>query len=159
LKEERINDTRKIDKKRKLPEKFKDYVYLTYTEAIIGADSNKWIEAINEEKKSLKENNIWEIVNENHILKGKPLHSKWIFRIKQDGKYKVRLVIKGCEQKKEIDYQETYSPVIGHSALRSIFALAAAKNYKMVTFDVKTAFLYGDLEDEIYMYPPEGYNL
>jgi len=157
-KAERIINTRKISRRRKLPEKFKDYVYLTYTEAITGVDSNKWIEAINEEKKSLKENDVWEIVDENHILKGKLLHSKWIFRIKQDGKYKARLVIKGCEQKKEIDYQETYSPVIGHSALRSIFALATAKDYKMVIFDVKTAFLYGDLEDEIYMYQPEGYN-
>jgi len=59
------------------------------------------------------------------------------------------MVIKGCEQKKEIDYQETYSLVMGHSALRNIFALATAKDYKMVIFE-KTAFLYGDLEDEIY---------
>jgi len=73
-----------------------------------------------EEKKSLKENDVWEVANKNHILTEKPLHSKWIFRIKQDGKYKARL-IKGCEQKKEIDYQETYSP-IERSALRSIFA-------------------------------------
>jgi len=82
-KAERIINTRKIGRRRKLPEKFKDYVYLTYTEAITGTeDRNKWIETINEEKKSLKENDVWEIVNENHILTGKPLHSKWIFRIK-----------------------------------------------------------------------------
>jgi len=51
-----------------------------------------------EEKKSLKDNDVWEVVNKIHILTGKPLHSKWIFRIKQDGKYKARLVIKGCEK-------------------------------------------------------------
>jgi len=67
-------------------------------------------------------------------------------------------VVKGCEQKNEIDYQETYSPVIGQNALRSIFAIAAAKECEIITFDVKTVFLYGELEDEVYMYPPEDYN-
>jgi len=140
-KADRINDIKKIGKKRKLPEKFKDYVFLTYTEAITVADNNKWMEVINEEK-SLKANDIWEAINENHILTGKSLHSKWIFRIKQDSKYKARLVIKECEQKKKIDYQDTYSPVIGHSVLRSIFSLATAKDYKMVTFDMKSFFIW-----------------
>jgi len=61
------------------------------------------MEALNEEK-SLKENDIWEVINENYILTGKPLHSKWIIRIqKQDSKCKARSIIKECEQKKEID--------------------------------------------------------
>jgi len=116
--------------------------------------------AIEEEKQSLKENHVWEVIDEKQIKldKQKPLHSKWIFRIKQDGKYKARLVVKGCEQKNQLDYQETYSPVIGQNALRSIFAIAAAKDYKIISFDVKTAFLYGELEEDIYLYPPEGYN-
>jgi len=113
------------------------------------------MEVINEEKKSLKENDVWEVVNKNHILTGASLYTvNGIFRIKQD-KYKVRLVIKEYKQKKEIDYQETYSPVIERSALRSVFALATAKGYKM-TFDIKTVFLYGNLEDEIYIYSPES---
>jgi len=100
------------------------------------------------------------VIDENQVKldKQKPLHNKWIFCIKQNGKYKARLVVKGCEQKNEIDYQETYSPVIGQNALRSIFAIAAAKECEIIIFDVKTAFLYGELEDEVYMYPPEGYN-
>lgn len=48
--------------------------------------------------------------------------------------------------------------MINTSALRSLFALATMKKYKFVTFDIKTAFLYGNTEEEIYMHPPEGYN-
>jgi len=70
---------------------------------------------------------------------------------------RARLVVK-CEQKNEIDYQETYSPVMSQNALRSIFAIAAAKECEIITFDVKTAFLYEELEDEVYMCPPKGYN-
>jgi len=159
-KESNKTDIRKSGRNKRTPAKFNDYVYLTYSEAINGTDKEKWKKAIEEEKCSLKENNVWEVIDENQVKldKQKPLHSKWIFCVKQNGIYKARLVVKGCEQKNEIDYQETYSPVIGQNALRSIFAIAAAKECEIVTFDVKTAFLYGELEDEVYMYPPEGYN-
>jgi len=168
IKENNETDIRKSGRHKRTPAKFndyelgkfKDYVYLTYSEAINDTDKEKWKEAIEEEKCSLKENNVWEVIDENQVKldKQKPLHSKWIFCVKQNGIYKARLVVKGCEQKNEIDYQETYSPVIGQNALRSIFTIAAAKEYEIITFDVKTAFLYGELEDEVYMYPPEGYN-
>lgn len=150
-------EIRRTDRTRKMPEKFRDYVYLTYKEAIKSKDRDLWIQAINEEKNSLKENNVWKVQDADNI-KSKPLHSKWILTIKQNGKYKARLVVKGCEQKGNLDYQETYSPVISQSAMRSIFAIAIVKGYKIITFDVKTAFLYGDLEEDIYVYPPEGYN-
>jgi len=88
----------------------------------------------------------------------KPLTGKWVFKIKQDGRYKARLVIRECEQKQGIDYQETFNLVISTSALRSLFALAAMKKYKLMTFDIKTAFLYGNVEENVYIYPPEGYN-
>lgn len=67
-------------------------------------------------------------------------------------------MIKGCEQKYGLDYLETYSPVIGSTAMRSLFAVAIMKNYKIITFDIKAAFLYGDLTDEVYIYLPEGYD-
>jgi len=166
--ENEVEEIRKSTRSKRKPERFKDYVcnkfkdyaYLTYNEAIKSEDKENWKIAIAEEKQSLKENNVWVVVDENQVFKNKqkPLHSKWVFTIKPDGKYKARLVIKGCEQKNEMDYQDTYSPVIGQNALRSILAIAAAKQYKIISFDVKTAFLYGELEEDVYMYPPEGYN-
>lgn len=57
-----------------------------------------------------------------------------------------------------MNYEETFSPVISTSALRSLFAIAAMKNYVTMTFDIKTAFLYGILDEDVYMYPPDGYN-
>jgi len=161
-------EIRKSTRNKKIPSRFKDYeynkikdyAYLTYNEAIKGKNKENWKIVIEEEKQSLKKNHVWEVIDEKQIEldKQKPLHSKWIFCVKQNGKYKARLVVKGCEQRNELDYQETYSPVIGQNALRSIFAIAAAKDNKIISFDVKTAFLYGELEEDVYMYPPKGYN-
>ena len=85
------------------------------------------------------------------------MNSKWVFRIKEDGLFKARLVIKGYEQEYNIDYHETFSPVVDTTALRLLLAYSAQRNFKMVTFDIKTAFLYGDLHEEIYMFVPEGF--
>lgn len=88
----------------------------------------------------------------------KILSSKWIFRIKENGVNKARLVVRGCEQKYGIDFDETFSPVVDSSSLRILFALAVKMNYRLITFDVKIAFLNGELDENIYMYPPKGYN-
>lgn len=159
--EEDNNDTEEIrrsKRNRKQPDRYRDCAMLTYKEAITGCDKQKWQRAITEEKNSLKENNTWEALDARKVVKCKPLHTKWVFKVKPDGRYKARLVVKGCEQRKDIDYIETYSPVISMTALRSLFAIAAQMNYKIVLFDIKTAFLYGELKDDIYVYPPEGYN-
>jgi len=85
------------------------------------------------------------------------LTTKWIFRVKEEGKYKARLVVRGYEQKEEIDYEEIYSPVIHSAPLRMFFALAAVKDYYIVKFDIKTAFLYGEIQEDIYMRLPGGF--
>lgn len=59
--------------------------------------------------------------------------------------------------RREKDFKETYSPVINSAPLRIIFALAAAKNYYTVKFDIKTAFLYREIQEEVYMRLPEGF--
>jgi len=128
---------------------------LTYEEAINARDKKQWIKAIDEEKSLLKKNKTWELVDQNDVKDKKILTSKWVFRIKEEGKYKARLVLRGCEQKEEIDYEEIYSPVINSAPLRIIFALAV-KDYYIVKFDIKTAFLYGEIQEEIYMRLPEG---
>ena len=92
----------------------------------------------------------------------KPLGYKWIFKkkMKADGfidKYKAKLVIKGYEQKEGLDYFDTYSSVTRISSIRMLIAIAAIHNLEIHQMDVKTAFLNGDLDEEIYMEQPEGF--
>ena len=92
----------------------------------------------------------------------KPLGYKWIFKkkIKAGGsidKYKARLVIKGYKQKEGLDYFDTYSPVTRMSSIRMLIAIAAIHNLEIHQMDVKTAFLNGDLDEEIYMEQSEGF--
>ena len=87
---------------------------------------------------------------------------KWVFKIKRraDGsidRYKARLVAKGYSQLYGIDFTETFAPVVRFSSLRAILAIAAAADYEIHQMDVKTAFLNGDLDEDIYMEQPEGH--
>ena len=80
--------------------------------------------------------------------------------MKPDGtvdKYKARLVVKGYRQKKGLDYFDTYSPVTRITSSRMLIAIAAVHDLKIHQMDVKTAFLNGELEEEIYMEQPEGF--
>jgi hypothetical protein len=150
---------RKSERSKKQPDRYRDYVMLTYRKAITGPDRENWLKAIKEEKRSLDGNETWEIVDTKQANSQKPLKSKWVFKVKTDGTYKARLVVKGCEQKFGVNYEETYSPVISISALRSLFAIATAKRYSIVTFNIKIVFLYGFLDEEVYIYPPDGYRI
>ncbi|GJZ17872.1 retrovirus-related pol polyprotein from transposon TNT 1-94 [Tanacetum coccineum] len=87
---------------------------------------------------------------------------KWIFKTKflTDGgiqKHKARLLVKGYAQQQEIDYEETFSPVAQFDTVRIILALAAQKQWKVFQFDVKSAFLNGDLHGEVYVSQPPGF--
>ncbi|GJU72770.1 retrotransposon protein, putative, ty1-copia subclass [Tanacetum coccineum] len=92
----------------------------------------------------------------------KVVKSKWIYKKKtdMDGKvyiYKARLVAKGFTQTYGVDYEETFSPVADIRAIRILIAIAAYYDYEIWQMDVKTAFLNGFLEEEIYMEQPEGF--
>ncbi|KAK6145670.1 hypothetical protein DH2020_022490 [Rehmannia glutinosa] len=117
-------------------------------------DDTHWIQAMQEELNQFERNKTWELVD---LPEGsKPLDYKWIFKkkMKADGtidKYKARLVIKGYRQKEGLDYFHTYSPVTRITSIRLVLAIAALRNLEVHQMDVKTAFLNGDLEEEIYM--------
>ena len=119
-----------------------------------------WKEAINDEVESILQNHTWELVD---LPPGeKPLGYKWIFKKKMKAdesidKYKARLVIKGYKQKEGLDYFDTYSPVIRISSIRMLIAITAIQNLEIYQMDVKTTFLNGDLDEEIYMEQPKGF--
>jgi hypothetical protein len=103
------------------------------------------------------------------ILVDLPLSSthigcKWIFRrkLKVDGtieKFKVMLVAKGFKQKEGLDYFDTYAPVAKIATIRTLITLASIYKFDIYQMDVKTAFLNGELEEEIYMHQSKGFVL
>ncbi|GKC87897.1 retrovirus-related pol polyprotein from transposon TNT 1-94, partial [Tanacetum coccineum] len=131
----------------------------TYKEALTSIDASFWKEAIKSELDSIMVNNTWDLVD---LPKGcKPIKCKWIFKRKMRPdntieKFKARLVVVGYSQKKGIDFFDTYSPVTKVATIRSLIALASIYELVIHQMDVKTAFLNGDLEEEIYMEQPEG---
>ncbi|RVX14680.1 Retrovirus-related Pol polyprotein from transposon TNT 1-94 [Vitis vinifera] len=130
-----------------------------YDEALQDENSSKWELAMKDEMDSLLGNQTWELT-ELPVGK-KALHNKWVYRIKNehDGtkRYKARLVVKGFQQKEGIDYTEIFSPVVKMSTIRLVLGMVAAENLHLEQLDVKTAFLHGDLEEDLYMIQPEGF--
>ncbi|KAJ4976296.1 hypothetical protein NE237_001402 [Protea cynaroides] len=114
-----------------------------------------------DEMESMSKNQVWELVE---LPKGtSTVGCKWVFKTKRDPhgnieRYKARLVAKGYNQKANIDYKETFSPVSRKDSLRIIMALVAHYDLELHQMDVKTAFLNGDLIEEVYMDQPEGFN-
>lgn len=135
---------------------------VNFHQAMQDSRSDKWIEAMNEEYKSMQDNSVWELIP---LPEGvKPIGCKWIFKTKRDSngnveRYKARLVAKGYTQKEGIDYKETFSPVSSKDSLRIIMALVAHFNLELHQMDVKTAFLNGDIDETIYMVQPENFVL
>lgn len=128
-----------------------------YEEAIHSSEREKWQAAIDEELNSLRVNNTWDLVKrpKNTNIVG----CKWVFKIKpgKNGEiYKARLVAKGYSQREGIDFNETFSPVVRYETIRTLLAIAATEDLEIVQFDVKTAFLNGTLDMEVYMKIPEG---
>lgn len=132
----------------------------TYEEATNDRCADEWRNAMKSEIQSLKENDTWELVD--RPTGKKVIPCKWVFKLKNnpDGsieRYKARLVVKGYSQKKGIDYSDTFSPVVRSSTVRTLLSVAAKEKLHLMQFDVSTAFLYGRLEEEIFMEQPEGF--
>ena len=91
------------------------------------------------------------------------MHNKWIYRIKNEHddskRYKAKLVVNGFQQKEGIDYIEIFSPVVKMSIIRLVLGMVAAENLHLEQLDVKTVFLYGDLEKDLYMIQPKGFTV
>lgn len=132
---------------------------LTVREALKRPDSHRWQAAIDSEMSSLEKKDTWEKVS---LPQGKhAIDSRFVFKIKQnpDGsvsRYKARLVARGFRQRPGIDFTDTFAPVIRYESIRTILSIAAKNDWDIVQLDVETAFLNGELFEEIYMKQPEG---
>ncbi len=132
----------------------------TYEEAMKDIDRDRWIDAMNSEMDSMHKNQVWTLVDP--PINIKTIGCKWIYKRKRgpDGKvetFKARLVAKGYNQKEGIDYEETFSPVVMLKSIRILLAVAAYYDYEIWQMDVKTAFLNGYLDEDIYMNQPAGF--
>ena len=136
------------------------YVPDTYTAAISCPEADEWRAAIKEEYHSLMENRTWSLVE---CPKGRtPIKSRWTFDIKpgmngEPRRFKARFVAKGFSQRPGFDFSETYASVVTHDTLRLMMSIVAKEDLEVAQMDIKTAFLYGKLSEEIYMVQPEGF--
>lgn len=131
---------------------------MTIEEALSRADGKRWKKAMVDEYESLLLNKTWNLVD--LPAKRKAIPCKWIFKTKRDGdgvieRYKARLVIKGCAQRRGLDYEETFSPVVRYNSLRYLLSLAAQYDLDIEQLHAISAFLQGDVEEDIYMVQPE----
>jgi hypothetical protein len=132
----------------------------SYKEAMASPFADKWKEGMDSEIQSLRSNNTWTLVELPPSHSAIP--SRWQYKAKRDkeGKitrFKARFVAKGFKQKYGVDYHETYAPVVRYDSLRVILALTASRDLQLLQIDVQTAFLYGELDQKIYIKQPEGY--
>jgi len=113
-----------------------------------------------EEMASIEQNKTWKLVNLPHGHR--PIGLKWVFKVKRDEtgaivKHKARLVAKGYVQQEGVDFDEVFAPVARMESIRMLLAVAAQEGWLVHHMDVKSAFLSGELKEEVYVRQPPGF--
>jgi hypothetical protein len=121
-----------------------------------------WNKAMDEELDQIEKNDTWELVP--RPMNKNVISTKWVFMNKsnEDGQVtrnKARLICKGYAQIEGIDFEETFSPVARMEAICFLLAYACSKNIKVYQMDIKSSFLNWELEEELYIEKPEGFQL
>ncbi|GJT85594.1 putative ribonuclease H-like domain-containing protein [Tanacetum coccineum] len=119
-----------------------------------------WVEAMQEELLQFKLQKVWILVD--LPSRKKTIGTKWVFKNKRDErsivvKKKARLVAQGFRQEERIDYDEVFAPVAKIEAIRLFLAFASYMGFTVYQMDVKSAFLYGTIEEEVYVHQPPGF--
>lgn len=131
----------------------------TYQEAIARPDANEWITSLRDELQSLDDQKVWNVVEREPDTRC--VTAKWVFKVKTDEnnvpvRYKSRLAARGFTQVPGVDFEAVSAPVVSKEAVRTALALACQRGWYLEQFDVKTAYLYAELDKTIHMEAPEG---
>nr|ABA92101.2 retrotransposon protein, putative, Ty1-copia subclass [Oryza sativa Japonica Group] len=166
--EEDVSEAPRRSKRQRTAKSFGDdfTVYLvddtpkSISEAYASPDADYWKKAVRNEMDSIIANGTWEVTERPYGCK--PVGCKWVFKkkLRPDDtieKYKARLVAKGYTQKEDGDFFDTYSPVARLTTIHVLLSLAASHGLLVHQMDIKTAFLNGELDEEIYMDQPDGF--
>ena len=126
------------------------------------ARDERWVQSMKDEVAALRNRGVWRVVPTPQGVR--LIKSKYVYRVKKDWtgkvvKRKSRLVIQGFSQREGIDYDETFAPVAKVTTFRLMLALSKVLNLEIHQLDVDSAFLYADLEEDVYMKPPPGMDL
>ena len=123
-----------------------------YEEAIADESREKWLNAMQEEMESLHANYTYDLVE---LPKGKrALRNKWVYKVKtgevdSEPMYKACIVVKGFQQRKGVDFDEIFAPVVKMTSIRTVLSIAVNMDLEIEQLDVKTTFLHGELDEEI----------
>ncbi|GJU17254.1 retrovirus-related pol polyprotein from transposon TNT 1-94 [Tanacetum coccineum] len=149
-----IRDLQSATQTRRMSKKLEEHGF------VIHLEGESWIEAMQEELLQFKLQEVWTLVD---LPNGKrAIGTKWVFRNKKDERgivirNKARLVAQGYTQEERIDYDEVFAPVARIEAIRLFLAYASFKDFVVYQMDVKSAFLYGKIEEEVYVCQPLGF--
>ncbi len=136
---------------------------LTFRQAINSPQRCEWNGAMDDEMLSLEENGTWKVIPRLLVPRtARILRGKWVYKLKRGlggtiQRYKARWVVRGFEQRYGIDFNKTFAAVVKPMTYKALFALAAMNNWEIEQMDVKTAFLYGEIDEEVYVEMPDGY--
>jgi hypothetical protein len=131
----------------------------SYKDATYNKEWKEWWTAICLEFSNMESKKVWEIHPKKEIPTGRKLiGNRWVFAKKDDGRFRARTVAKGFSQIPGKDFQENHAPVVNDTTFRITLILKLLRKLDSEQFDIETAFLYGDLDEEIWMELPEGYS-
>ena len=132
----------------------------SYEEAMRSPDAQCWKNAMDEEIHALHENDTWDL----EVLPPnvKPVGGKWVYSVKTDqngdlDRYKARFVAQGCGQVQGLNYAETFSPTVRMTTVRLLMQYSVDHSWSLYHFDVKTAFLHANIDFDVYVTQPKGY--